>query len=84
MGMRLLSVGLTTFALGWVVGAQAQEVVRIATVGVVSDVAIYIAIEKGFFTQQGIAIQLTQNLHLCTLGIVMLGGPLERGRRFPV
>ncbi|BDG19567.1 hypothetical protein TthSNM11_17700 [Thermus thermophilus] len=27
---------------------------------------------------------LTQNLHLCTLGIVMLGGPLERGRRFPV
>ncbi|BDG22795.1 hypothetical protein [Thermus thermophilus] len=26
----------------------------------------------------------TQNLHLCTLGIVMLGGPLERGRRFPV
>jgi len=25
-----------------------------------------------------------QNLHLCTLGIVMLGGPLERGRRFPV
>ena len=27
---------------------------------------------------------VTQNLHLCTLGIVMLGGPLERGRRFPV
>nr|BAL42529.1 hypothetical protein [Thermus thermophilus HB8] len=29
-------------------------------------------------------LALTQNLHLCTLGIVMLGGPLERGRRFPV
>ena len=29
-------------------------------------------------------LELTQNLHLCTLGIVMLGGPLERGRRFPV
>ncbi|BCZ94108.1 hypothetical protein TthAK1_07250 [Thermus thermophilus] len=29
-------------------------------------------------------LMVAQNLHLCTLGIVMLGGPLERGRRFPV
>ena len=32
----------------------------------------------------GKAKLVAQNLHLCTLGIVMLGGPLERGRRFPV
>ena len=28
--------------------------------------------------------EVAQNLHLCTLGIVMRGGPLERGRRGPV
>ena len=35
-----------------------------------------------WFEQHG--FEEAQNLHLCTLGIVMLGGPLERGRRFPV
>jgi len=82
----LIKSSVVGLALGLVIGAQAQETVRIATVGVVSDVAVYIAIEKGFFAQQGISLQLT-NIRtggaaiplLATRQLDIAGGSLSPG-----
>lgn len=78
--MRIIKMGV--LALTFLVGstqlvAAESNVVRLGAVPVPPMGALYVGIEKGYFAEQGIEIELTKNPLLPNLMAQLLGGNLD-------
>src|SRR5207237_10502866 len=54
--MKMLLAALVLLGLG--AGAHAQDVVRVADIGVVPNAPFYLGIEKGYFREAGLEVRL--------------------------
>src|SRR5512145_979155 len=57
--------------------ARAQETVKLGDLAAISNAAIYIAVEKGFFKEQGVVTEITSFASSAKLVPTLVAGELE-------
>src|SRR5215831_337710 len=56
-------------------GAQAPAAVKLASAGIASDIGFFLALKKGYFREEGLAVEMTQ-----LANAPQMIGPLGRGQ----
>ena len=62
IGVPLLGLALA-FSLTQPAAAQDKRVVKIGVIGILAEAGLYVAAEKGFFTQEGLSVEFLKDMY---------------------